>query len=187
MASGRRFRSSAVDCKPVGELHCLALRAVSTPASNPLLALGSPLFIRQVALRRLGVDLTTTELDGILRIFDADGSGSIVAWADKRRCKEAGPFSQFCLSLAWQPRTSQSSITCSLDEHLYPACTEVSVQCCQMHHLFHIRHSLESGFVFRVPSGSSLRRLCFHKTSHFSCSGLQLRCADSGSAWRGPA
>mmetsp|Transcript_68379 Transcript_68379/g.160307 ORF Transcript_68379/g.160307 Transcript_68379/m.160307 type:complete len:281 (-) Transcript_68379:534-1376(-) len=31
----------------------------------------------QVALRRLGVDLTTTELDGILRIFDADGSGSI--------------------------------------------------------------------------------------------------------------
>ncbi|CAE7519936.1 CPK19 [Symbiodinium natans] len=31
----------------------------------------------QGALRKLGVDLTTTELDGILRIFDADGSGTI--------------------------------------------------------------------------------------------------------------
>ena len=34
----------------------------------------------QMALRKLGVDLTTSELDGILRIFDADGSGTIVAW-----------------------------------------------------------------------------------------------------------
>mmetsp|Transcript_72157 Transcript_72157/g.168893 ORF Transcript_72157/g.168893 Transcript_72157/m.168893 type:complete len:276 (-) Transcript_72157:115-942(-) len=31
----------------------------------------------QMALRRLGVDLTTTELDGILRIFDADGNGTV--------------------------------------------------------------------------------------------------------------
>ena len=33
----------------------------------------------QIALRKLGVDLTTSELDGILRIFDADGSGTIAA------------------------------------------------------------------------------------------------------------
>ncbi|CAJ1395003.1 unnamed protein product [Effrenium voratum] len=30
----------------------------------------------QVALRKLGVSLSTSELDGILRIFDSDGSGS---------------------------------------------------------------------------------------------------------------
>jgi len=31
----------------------------------------------QAALRKLGVSLSTSELDGILRIFDSDGSGSI--------------------------------------------------------------------------------------------------------------
>ena len=31
----------------------------------------------QASLRKLGVSLNTSELDGILRIFDSDGSGSI--------------------------------------------------------------------------------------------------------------
>eukprot|EP00435_Cladocopium_sp_Y103_P048122 s385_g14.t1 len=35
----------------------------------------------QASLRKLGVSLSTSELDGILRIFDSDGSGSIDPWA----------------------------------------------------------------------------------------------------------
>ena len=34
----------------------------------------------EAALRKLGVSLSTSELDGILRIFDSDGSGSIASW-----------------------------------------------------------------------------------------------------------
>ncbi|CAK9091476.1 unnamed protein product [Durusdinium trenchii] len=45
----------------------------------------------QSALRKLGVSLSTSELDGILRIFDSDGSGSIAARTVERARPSVAP------------------------------------------------------------------------------------------------